>query len=442
MEAGESGLTNFYTAFPPNSVNILASTTNSGKTTFALNVIKNYLEYCKNTFSKVLIILCNHQLYDGSVYLDNKPEELDIEVTNLDDFDADTQLTEHCFLIFEDVLNLDNKIIDAVNLHAHHSNLESVFIICQGLLGNKELFRLCSLAHRVVLFFNSQAAVRLCRFLKSSFFQDPELKEYLGRIISHAERNKEVLLLELNQINGQNKPKFLAISGVDKIGVKKPALYFPHMNESKDYHDNFDDNVAEMEIDHDLPPGSYVLVPAENVRKKSKAVAAGDAALSDCERDWKTLNEEISDNLEASVKANKLHLARNIVRFILRCKFICVSKDGQIMYIAKEPKTKINLMDFVLVAIRQSGPAEEIDPKYLPFVKILLANGGAHESLFKNKSLLHAAIHGKKKAIKEKFMFEQDQYYTRGHHGGRGRQKTSLNKKRAPGRRISEFFYE
>jgi len=442
MEPGESGLTNFYTAFPPNSVNVLASSTNSGKTTLALNVIENHLLYCENPFSKVLVILCNPKIYDGSVYLDNKPEGLDIEVTSLEDFDSEIQLTEHCFLIFEDVLHLDNKIIEAVNLRAHHSNLESVFIICQGLLGNKDLFRLCSIAHRVVLFFNSQAAVRLCRFLKSSFFQDPELKDYLSRIISHAERNKEVLLLELNQINGQSKPKFLAISGVDKIGEQKPAVYFPHMNESRDYHDNFDDNVAEMEIDHDLPPGSYVLVPAANVRKKSKDVTEADADLPDCERDWKILNEEISDNLEASVKANKLHIARNIVRFILRCKRICVSKDGQVMYIVGEPKTKINLMDFVLVAIRQSGPREEIDSKYLPFMKVLLTNGGAHESLFKNKTLLHAAVHGKKKAIKGKFMFHQDQYPTRSHHGERGRQKASFNKKRAPGRRISEYFYD
>jgi len=440
MESDETTSSNFYTAFPPNSVNVLASSTNSGKTTLALNIIQNFNLHCKRKVSKVLIVLCNSILNNASVYLDNKPEGLEIETTTLDDFDVESQLTEHCFLIFEDVQHLHNKILQSVNLHAHHDNLESVFIICQGLLGNKELYRLCSLAHRVILFFGSQAAVRLSKHLKASFFQDPELKEYLGKIIGHAEKNKDVLLLELNQINGEFKPKFLAISGVDKIGMNKPAVYYPHLNEVNDFNEHFDDNVAEIDDpNHNLPPGSFILVPAANVRKKS--VVGQASAASDSEKDWNNLMHEIGEDLESAVKSNKLNSARNLVRFLLRSKSIGLSKEGKTIMINGQPKTKIALLDFIATAVRSNGPNEVIDEKYIPFARVLL-NNHTPETLFKNKALVEQAIGERRKNIKGK-KFKPNQQYFRGRQDGERRSKEStLDKKRAASRRFSDKFYE
>jgi len=390
MDTDESGSNNhnFYTVFPPNSVNVLASTTNSGKTTLALNIINHQSEYFERPVSKVLIVLCNSKLFDASVYLDNSPEGLDVEVTSLDNFDVDSQLTEKCFLIFEDVQHLNEKILQSVNLNAHHDNLESVFIICQGLLGSRELFKLCSLAHRVILFFGSQAAVRLGRYLRSSFFEDRELKEYLSKIIGHAEKNKEVLLLELNQINGQFKPKFLAISGIDKIAMNRPAVYFPHLNEASEYQARFEDNEAAIaDVPANLPRGSFLLVPATNVRSKREA---GPAEKSDCEQEWYRLMDEIRADIESMVKTNKILPACNLVRYLLRSKNICTSRDGRTIMISGQPKSKLPLMDFVATAVRASGPGEEADPKYVPFARTLLA-GHTPETLFKNKSLVHAA---------------------------------------------------
>jgi hypothetical protein len=48
-------------------------------------------------------------------------------------------------------------------------------------------------------------------------FVNSELKEYFKTIISYAERNKNIVLFELNEIARKDKPHFLAISGFENI---------------------------------------------------------------------------------------------------------------------------------------------------------------------------------------------------------------------------------
>lgn len=297
MDVDES---TYRTPFPPNSVNILCASTNAGKTTLALNVIRNQHLYFCRPLARIVVVLCNPIVDNRAFYLDGVNEETRelIVVVSLEDFDVESDLIAGTFLIFEDVQFLNKTILNCVNLHAHHSDLESVFIICQGLLGSHELFKLLSLAHRVVLFFSSSAATRLARYLVSSFFHDGEVKEYLKTIIAHAEKHKSVLLLDLNQLNGENKPRFLALDGVDQIAEMKPAVVYPHTNERRNYDERFDKfEVDEADTDHDLPPGAFILVPAANVRRRTMSTPDNNGPVDDLS-DAKRILEEMNRTLE------------------------------------------------------------------------------------------------------------------------------------------------
>jgi len=202
----------FSTIFPRNSVNIISANTNAGKTHFALEVIKNWKFYNPTPLTRVVVVLCNSSV-DGNVYK-LKDVDFPIDIYSIGEFEVDEHLSEGCFLIFEDVQVVTDTILRCINIYAHHCNLASLFLICQSLLGSSDLFRLISLSHRVILFFSSSAGCRVCKYISTSFFQDAELKARLAEIISFAEKNKHILLLEVNQLNGSNKSNFLAVSGL------------------------------------------------------------------------------------------------------------------------------------------------------------------------------------------------------------------------------------
>jgi len=193
-------------------VNIISATTNAGKTHFVLQVIKNWSFYNPTPLERVVVVLCNNSV-DGSIYK-LQGEDFPIDIYTIDDFEVEDHLSQGCLLIFEDVQIVTDTILRSINVYAHHYDLASLFLICQSLLGNSDLFRLISLSHRVILFFSSSAGTRVCKYISTSFFHDFDVKARLKEIISFAEKNKHILLLEVNQLNGKNKSNFLAISGL------------------------------------------------------------------------------------------------------------------------------------------------------------------------------------------------------------------------------------
>jgi len=408
---------NFQTPFPPNSVNILVASTNSGKTTLAFEIIKNQQYFFKRKVNKIVLVLCNPLIDNSEFFLDDIDPDLKelIVVKSIDEFDIESDLEAGTFLIFDDVQTVNRKILDCVNLFAHHADLESVFIICQGLLGSKDLFPLVSLTHRIVLFFSAAGATRLSRFIISSFFQDPELKEYLRGIVARAEKNKSVLLLDVNQLNGVNKPKFLAIDGLDHLAEGRPAIVYPHLNEKNNYkkmkydeyeaelsgdsNDN-DDNVGEDGNNHvDVPEGSYVLVPAANVKRKKKkgkfdatmsSSSSSDQNPSYAKKVWDEMVHAIEQDIIRSVRVDKRSEAFNVAVAILKTKQFTVNPDGRSMAIVGLPKSRIPVLDFVMTAIRKSGPNEIADDNYVDYMRILLDNH-TPRNFFKNKLLVKTA---------------------------------------------------
>jgi hypothetical protein len=396
--------------FFPHSVNVICSATNSGKTTLLINILK-HKEFCfVQPIQKAIIVLCNPQV-SGEPYLELADDSLDIEVIYLEEFSPKDHLSSNVALIFEDVSSLTKDILDCINVFAHHLNLASLFIVCQSIFAEEEFKLLLSLAHRIFIYFSGTGGTKLAQHIRQFFFVNAELKEYFKTIISYAERNKNIVLFELNEIARKDKPHFLAISGFENIfnqtsdnndsgdesnSITKPTVIFPHLHKQHKYETMFHDNETEIEgIDPaTLPRGSYLLVKAENVTSKKTKKQNQMLNETDCEKDWKVVNDVISSDIETGLLYAKQQKAKNLAKSILNSKFFCITDKGKAIMIKDQPKTKAPLLDFLNAATRSNGPNEVSDIRFVIFTKYLLKSL-TPQSHFKNKALLNAALNKK-----------------------------------------------
>ena len=394
--------------FFPHSVNVICSATNSGKTTLLINILK-HKEFCfVQPIQKAIIVLCNPQV-SGEPYLELADDSLNIEVIYLEEFSPKDHLSSNVALIFEDVPSLTKDILDCINVFAHHLNLASLFIVCQSIFAEEEFKLLLSLAHRIFIYFSGTGGTKLAQHIRQFFFVNAELKEYFKTIISYAERNKNIVLFELNEIARKDKPHFLAISGFENIFnqtsddssdesdlIAKPTVIFPHLHKQHKYETMFHDNETEIEgIDPaTLPRGSYLLVKAENVTSKKTKKQNQMLNETDCEKDWKVVNDVISSDIETGLLYAKQQKAKNLAKSILNSKFFCITDKGKAIMIKDQPKTKAPLLDFLNAATRSNGPNEVSDIRFVIFTKYLLKSL-TPQSHFKNKALLNAALNKK-----------------------------------------------
>ena len=422
MESGEEtsfSTDQYFVPFFPHSVNVICSATNTGKTTLLINILKHQNFCFVRPINKAIIVLCNPQV-NGEPYLQLANETLEIEVIYLDEFSPKDHLSSNVALIFEDVPSLTKDILDCINVFAHHLNLASLFIVCQSIFAEEEFKLLLSLAHQIFIYFSGTGGTKLAQHIRQFFFVNAELKEYFKNIISFAERNKNIVLFELNEIARKDKPHFLAISGFEnifdqesgdenndnnkkshKISVKKPTVIFPHLHKQHQYEKMFYNNETKLEgIDPaTLPRGSYLLVKAENVTSKEKNNSNPNSDETDCEKDWNLVNDVISNDIETGLPYNKQQKAKNLAKSILNSKFFCITDKGKAIMIKDQPKTKAPLLDFLNAATRSSGPNEVSDLRFIIFTKYLLKSL-IPQSHFKNKSLMNAVLNKKIKKIK------------------------------------------
>jgi hypothetical protein len=399
MERKETGTAQFYVPFPRNSVTLISSPTYSGKTYFVQQIIKQSECYFAEPLQRVVVILSNPRV---EFELDEKEHKIELVKCSLQDFEEDI-LQPGDFVIVEDIQFISEQVKNICNVLCHHLNLIGVVLICQGLLGQKRLFPLLSLSHRIILFLANTACIRLSKFIIQSCYQDTELKNYLKTILSHAEREKAILLLELNPVSGSQQPFYIAISRLDNFPSDKMPrpLIFAHPSKNRLYVEEYGDNAAEMDESpeaEDLPKGSFVLVPSENIIKRSSKSA--NAGEDDCEKHWNEMIETIQDTIEHNFTGKKLMLAQNLLREILSSKQFCISASGKRLIIKNAQKHKVSLLDFVTQVLRHAAPNEQMTDKlmkYLPFVKILLQND-APTHYFKNQLLLRG-IQSKRKRV-------------------------------------------
>jgi hypothetical protein len=372
----------FSVPFLPNLVTVFPSLSSSGKSHLVKQIIDHPSDYFTTPPSKVLVVLCNSQV---DAFVND-----DVPVILLQDFNPESDLEPDTLLIFEDVQTLTDKISTCINVYCHHLNLAGIFILVQGLLGRAQVFPLLTLSHRVVLFLQSTAVSRLANYILQ-FYQDQELRAYIKSILALAQRQEDIVLLEINKVRGPNQPFYVAIQGLDKFpvdSVKRPVV-FPQPNKLHLYQEMNSDNFSESD-DVDIPPGSFLLVPAENVTKRKAKGKAHDQ--DECQLLWNQTLDLIRENLENNFPRKKLMLAENLVREIMRTKQFCITKDGRTIMIKDSPKTKTPLLDLIANIVRQAGPNESPNPRYAMYAKILLQNG-APLVYFKNKSLLGRPTH-------------------------------------------------
>ena len=379
----------YFKLFIPNSINLITASTNSGKSTFMTNVLKHKNKCFVRDFDHVLIVLCNEKV-NSKLYTDLNNDKLIVTTCYINEFIPDEQLHKNQCVIFEDVSQITESILDIINVTCHHADLNSIFFITQNLLKEPRFKTLLSLAHRVIIFFSGIAGNRLSLYISKFYFLNAELKDYFKIIISYAEKHKSIVLIELNEIKSKDKTKYFAIANLDSLFHEKnklPVLVFPNMSNEREFNSEFNDYTTELEDIDNLPKNAYVLVKTQNVVKKSEKKDKN-KTKNHLEDDWKHLNDSILDDIEFALKYKNQQFAKNIAKSILNSKFFDITPDGKSLMIKNQPKTSIPLLDYLNIASRLGFPNEHIDPVYKEITKKLLLSR-MPKFFIRNKNLIH-----------------------------------------------------
>jgi hypothetical protein len=113
-----------------------------------------------------------------------------------------------------------------------------------------------------------------------------------------------------------------------------------------------------------------MLVKAENVTSKKLKKKFSDFNKIDCEKDWKSLNKNIIEDIESRFKFNKQQMAKNLAKFMLKSKHFCISKDGRSIMIKDQPKTALALLDYLSTAIRLLYWLQRKEDRLIPITRL------------------------------------------------------------------------
>ena len=184
-----------YIVFPQCSINLITSTSNSGKTRFLKEVINHRQKFFQNpeTIQRILYVNCNQR--DWTIqhpWTNSNQETLNFVSLTLDELsDFDTSLEPNDILVLDDLLQLNDSVEFIIKYGAHHFQLASVFVVTQSCLGSP-LYSLIRSVHNVVLLFGNSATTRLAQHLIQSFFLCTDTKTYLKSIFSIAEKHQDI----------------------------------------------------------------------------------------------------------------------------------------------------------------------------------------------------------------------------------------------------------
>jgi hypothetical protein len=396
MNSDERTSDQFFTPFYPHSVNIVSAPSNAGKSTLLQNIIKNKKNCFTRDFNRIVVVFCNDKV--NSLPYDNlQSESLNIESCYLQDFSTQ-DLLPNDLVIFEDVLKITSDIQETIKVLAHHIDLASVFVVVQCVY-NDEFKVLLSISHQIIIFLNGTQGTKLAQQLKQYFFINSEIKEKLKEIISEGEKYKDIVLLKLNNIARKDEPYFFSITGlnnfVENFNYSVRTFIFPQLYFESLYQNMFNDNYAELDIDPaTIPKGSFILVPAANVKRKTQVETTSEKNIK--EKNWETLTNLLANEIETGVLNYKRQkFAINIAKYMLSSNKFSFSKDGRAVMITNEPKTLVSVVDYLDTASRAAGPNEMTNPIFLKFTKILL-DARMPKIFVKNKNLLYGFKNNKR----------------------------------------------
>jgi hypothetical protein len=400
--------TPYFNPFPKSSVTLFSAPTYTGKSYLVKQILLNQNRYFQDPLTRVFVISCNQQaaVFEFEKTKDQKNTDdtlnnlnFELFVLPLEELQLDSLLPND-LIIFEDVQAVTTSIKEIVNIQAHHNQLAGVFVLCQGLLGTK-IFELLSFCHQIVLFLQSTSVSRLANYIVTHFYQDKDLKNYLKTCISYAEKQKTVLLLEINSISSKERRLHIAISHLQHLADQHHpfAVVHPHPGIMALYQKTFqdcsskcfaNDQTSDMNI-MPLPETSFLLVPALNVTRCAEDTSADEPTLQCSE--WENVVQTIQEIIEENFPSSKWMLVKNLAREILRNKEFCITSNGRMMSLKTHPETPpVPVLDFLMSITRQQGPSERHtnNPhlrKHLVYAKHLLETN-TPSVYFKNKYFL------------------------------------------------------
>lgn len=388
--------------FPKYSVNIITGPTFVGKTYFITQLVNNKHLFFNSPIGRVVVVLCNSRV--KSISFD---PDLDVPVEQvlLSDFVID-HLEDNDLVIIDDLQNITPEVKLAISVCAHHQGLASLFVVTHSLLGssNFELLRLC---HRVFVFLGSVANKQLTKYIFDNYYSDPEIKNYLNRVLNYCARENQVLAIELSPV-GPTPQVILAFSHLSKLISDNYCLLYPWPHFGKIFADRFKSrppvelasNMSISFIQNDsaknLPENTLVALPARFLENQI-ALTSNSRTQEECadRQTWETTLEDIEDNIESFFPVKRWKLCKNMAKEILSNSKFCVTRDGKHFHLIDRPNTKVNLMSFIGLATRKAGPNEKVKrPEwnvYTPHVQQLLANGTPRE-IFVNALLLNKKL--------------------------------------------------
>jgi len=359
--------------FPDRSVNLLCSSSNSGKTHLLIEIIKNRGAFFReNSVQSILYVNCNLQNKDSALEnpfldVDNLPP---LTVVNLADIDNVRDVSSaKQVVILDDVVYVNETINHYVTYCANHMDL-IVFVVTQGCLSEK-LFHLVYKVHNIVLLLKNSSSVNLGQYLTGRFFLSNEKKTYLKKILSEAETGQHSVVLKLNAVSSSPAvyKKIFAFGKIEQLFADKNRYCFvyPEIGESEHF--------AAMEIPESVTPDTFLLVQAKHVRKKEKASGDGQVKCTKAQK-WDEMNREISNEIRSSFEMKRWKDVFIIFKEILKADDFCISHDYRTLIIKSKKNLRVSLIDFLAVVTRRSHPSESLDKlvPYVPFVKVLIKN--------------------------------------------------------------------
>ena len=451
----------FFHPFPAASSTLIVAPPYTGKSYFVKQILESQELYFEKPVTKVIVVNCDERVKFYELEQPEWPEDKrplpKVEQYVWDTFDSGG-LGEGDVVLVDDLQVITPRVRELITALAHHCFLGHLFVICHGVLGTR-MYELLSYVHRVCLFTASTAVVRLGLYIIQRFYVDAELKEFLKTVVGICERQREILVLEINNLPGNVQPYHVALSHLTNLRNPEAsfAMAYSYPSRSALYEKLARERritrvspklLEALPAKEYLPQGSFLILnPAnvENLRNEEAASCSGasrddqnNGEAEDCLKkqteEWNDAVAELELRIEDFVdpKGGKWLLAKNLLKEILRNSEICIVDNRKEMMLDNDDRTRVSVLDFITNCIRRAGPREdethgdsaEYDT-YKLYVRSLVRNL-CPKSLFKNKLLLSARASSsrrkKSKRSKERASRKRD---------GSGRNRKKRKRKRS-----------
>ena len=420
----------FYNPFPLQSTTLVVGPSNCGKTWLLKELLENQHLFFPRPVQRVLVVNCRPgiKFYELEVRPNSPRPPCKVTECDWEDFDLDRLQPEHVVIV-DDLQEVTPLLRALITTAVHHRGLAHLFVVTHTLLRTPK-YELISHAHRIVLLMRCSTVSSLGLFLVQRLFRDAELKEYLKKILGAAERQKTVLLVQLNNLAGAAEPYHIALSHLQERTDPDFGYCVVY---SHPYHlDAYERRSRETQVasltrkallsakkrmpkQTDLVPGSFLVLSPECVDRIRKTKVPPDGAAGELEqelgsdggaqsREGGCLNEgqavwnqtvlNLETDIENFVPSKKWMRAKNLLSEILRNPDICILEDQRRMRLKSDRSAVVSLLDFVVAACRREGPSERRSKGnskeyklYKQFTRSLLERH-APQMLFVNKLLL------------------------------------------------------